>query len=155
MHRTTTLATLLVTVAVSGLTGCVTVQRPPAAGPSAAAPASTPESRADGDPQSQVVQAPAREALERVGPRQRSQSSAPAPRQAAPRSLAPARRAQPDAVPRPPRPQSRRPHQPRIEIPDVSGTVRGNPDLCALGRTYGGWRAGSPESAICEQTYGR
>lgn len=37
----------------------------------------------------------------------------------------------------------------------MSGTVRGNPDLCALGRTYGGWRADSPESAICEQAYGR
>ncbi|MFE2583057.1 hypothetical protein [Streptomyces sp. NPDC059378] len=157
MHRTTTLATLLVTVAVSALTGCVTVQRPPTAGPPAALPASGPAPRADGDSQSQVVQAPAREALELVGPPRRSQP--PTPRQAVPRGPAPARRAQPATVPRPPRPQSRlqspRQHQPRIGIPDGSGTVRGNPDLCALGRTYGGWRADSPESAICEQTYGR
>ncbi|MGW2821331.1 hypothetical protein ACWC24_10040 [Streptomyces sp. NPDC001443] len=155
MHRTTTLATLLATVAVSALTGCVTVQRPPAADPPAAAPASSPVPRAEVDPQSQVVQAPDREALELVGPRQGSQPPTPAPRQAAPRGHAAAGRAQPDTVPRPPRPRSRGPHRPRTEIPEMSGTVRGNPDLCALGRTYGGWRADSPESAICEQAYGR
>jgi hypothetical protein len=30
-----------------------------------------------------------------------------------------------------------------------------NTDVCALGRTYGGWRADSPEATICRQTYGR
>ncbi|MFE2282270.1 hypothetical protein ACFXAE_34575 [Streptomyces sp. NPDC059454] len=30
----------------------------------------------------------------------------------------------------------------------------GGPDVCALGRQYGGWRPGSQEAAICEKTYG-
>ena len=56
-------------------------------------------------------------------------------------------------------------------MPDVSESVRqgvpgnpgngGNPgtggssDVCALGKKYGGWRPDSPESKICDQTYGR
>ncbi|MCF1598830.1 hypothetical protein L0P92_35555, partial [Streptomyces muensis] len=61
-----------------------------------------------------------------------------------------------------------RPDRPRVEIPDVSESVRrgvqgntgsaGNPgqaDVCELGKKYGGWRPDSQESKICEQTYGR
>lgn len=39
----------------------------------------------------------------------------------------------------------------------MSKPVPKNPksaDMCALGRTYGGWRADSPEAVICKQAYG-
>jgi hypothetical protein len=32
---------------------------------------------------------------------------------------------------------------------------KGPKDVCALGRKYGRWQEGSPESVICDQTYGR
>ncbi|MFF1834495.1 hypothetical protein ACFVXE_09875 [Streptomyces sp. NPDC058231] len=39
---------------------------------------------------------------------------------------------------------------PELPASPVTGT-----DLCALGRGYGGWPAGSPESRICENAYAR
>ncbi|GCB51319.1 hypothetical protein [Streptomyces sp. NL15-2K] len=167
MHRTTTTATLLVTVAVSALSGCVTVQRPPASGPTAVPsqpPAPRPDdpSRPDDRAKPQVVQAPAREALEMIGPSRLPRPAAPAPRSAAPSAAAPARKQPPGrshprpAHPDPRRPEARRPPQPRIEVPDVPKTVPGNQqDVCALGKRYGGWRADSPEAMICRQAYGR
>ncbi|MFE9673734.1 hypothetical protein ACFYO5_06390 [Streptomyces sp. NPDC006259] len=158
MQRTTTTATLLVTVAVTALTGCVTVQHPPAPGPPAApAPPSVP--RPDGRAGTQVVQAPAQEALEMVGPRRGRDATAPAPRTApaVPAEQPPSSRSRPQAPahPAPARPERRRPAQPRLDLPGVTKGVRGNTDVCALGRKYGGWRAGSPETVICEGTYGR
>ncbi|MFI9151259.1 hypothetical protein [Streptomyces sp. NPDC053367] len=168
MHRTTTTATLLVTVAVSALTGCVTVQRPPVSGPPAA-PTQPSVPRPDGHAEPQVVQAPAREALELAGRRRpptppRPSTPAthapqvPAPRQApvarppAPRVPHPDR---PRPHPRPDKPRHFRPHPPPVEIPDVAEAVRGNAGVCALGRQFGGWRADSPEARACEQVYGR
>lgn len=157
VHRTTTTATLLVSVAVSALTGCVTVQRPPAARPTSAptAPAPVPVPRPDGEAEPQVVQAPAREALELVGPSRPAGTTAPARRHAAPAAQAPAPRTAPHDHPGSPRPEARRSARPRAAIPDVSEAVRGNTDVCALGRKYGGWRGDSPETTICEQAYGR
>ncbi|MDX2998500.1 hypothetical protein PV460_37245, partial [Streptomyces scabiei] len=69
MHRptTTATATLLVTVAVSALSGCVTTHRPPP--PQASPVPSLPsEPRPDGTGGTAIVQAPAREALELIGP---------------------------------------------------------------------------------------
>ncbi|NGO12134.1 hypothetical protein G5C60_32155, partial [Streptomyces sp. HC44] len=67
VHRTTTTATLLVTVAVSAVSGCVTVQHPPS--PGVPAPPGKPSaSHADVRAEPHIVQAPAREALEHVGP---------------------------------------------------------------------------------------
>ncbi|MER5212092.1 hypothetical protein ABT063_16275 [Streptomyces sp. NPDC002838] len=172
MHRTTTTAALLVTVAVSALSGCVTVQRPPASGP-AAVPSQPPAPRPDDPPRSddraqpQVVQAPAREALEMIGPSRRPQPAATTPRSAAPSAAAPVRKQPPGrshsrpAHPEPRRPEARRPEarrppQPRVEVPDVPKSIPGNQqDVCALGKRYGGWRADSPEAVICRQTYGR
>ncbi|USQ87063.1 hypothetical protein NFX46_27095 [Streptomyces phaeoluteigriseus] len=159
VQRTTTTATLLVTVAVSALAGCVTVQHPPVPGPPAA-PAHPSVPRADGRAGTQVVQAPAQEALEMVGPERGRDSKASAPPR---RTAAPAPGQPPSAHSRPPgpahpgpaRPERRRPAQPFVEIPDVKEEVRGHTDVCTLGKKYGGWRAGSPEAVICEGTYGR
>ncbi|KAB1140488.1 hypothetical protein F7R91_35915 [Streptomyces luteolifulvus] len=162
MHRTTTTATLLVTVAATALCGCVTVHRPAAFGqPSAPSQPTAP--RPDGRAGPQIVQAPAREALELIGPSRRPKATAPGAARPAPVPPAaqerPAPRRHPN--PRPPHPESRRP-QLRAEIPDKTGTresprgtSRQQSDVCALGRKYGGWRPGSPEAVICAQTYGR
>ncbi|MER8223121.1 hypothetical protein ABTZ58_21560 [Streptomyces sp. NPDC094143] len=174
MHRTTTTATLLVTVAVSALAGCTTVRQPSAPGP-AAAPSRPPLPQPDGRTQTQIVQAPAREALQLIeeGPRRPKPATAGSGPSATPPTAPPAvgserqrppsgrheagtRPARPD---RPDRPESprRSPQRPRADLPDVSEPVRQDvrervPDgtgVCALGRRYGGWRADSPEATIC------
>ncbi|MFJ8082707.1 hypothetical protein ACIQ6Y_19030 [Streptomyces sp. NPDC096205] len=167
MHRTTTTATLLVTVAVSALTGCVTVQRPPASGPPVA-PTQPSVPRPDGHTEPQIVQAPAREALELAGrrpstPPRSSTPPTPSPQIPAPRhapaETPPAPRAEhpgrPHPHPHPEKTRHARPHVPPAGIPDVSESVRKNTDVCALGKKYGGWRADSPEARACERAYGR
>ncbi|MDW4906655.1 hypothetical protein RB628_15245 [Streptomyces sp. ADMS] len=166
MHRTTTTATLLVTVAVTALSGCVTIQHPTAPGPPPA-PSQPSAPRPDGRAEPQIVQAPAREALELIGPDRvptRAQRAPQAPgvphRPAAvapppPPAAAPApppRRTKPKQ--RPPKPD-RRHTQPRVEIPDVSRPVRENTDVCALGRKYGGWGKDAPQTVICKDAYKR
>ncbi|QEV38199.1 hypothetical protein CP978_06280 [Streptomyces nodosus] len=165
MHRKTT-ATLLVTMAASALTGCVTVHRPPAPAPPPTAPSAPWAGRPDGSVDPRPVQAPAREALGRV-------PSAPG---LSPSGTAPDRAPRPEhrvippvAPPAPASPRSpqhrhshphRHPHRPRsgqqAQVPPaVSGPLPRNADVCALGRRYGKWRPDSPESAICDGTYGR
>ncbi|MBT2418302.1 hypothetical protein J7F01_07255 [Streptomyces sp. ISL-22] len=166
MHRTTTTATLLVTVAVSALSGCMTVPRPAVPGPPTT-PAQPSAPRSDEPTAPSPVQAPAREALALIGP-----SRTPSPTASAAPSVPPAAppAAHPPAAPRshphsrPDHPEPRRPaagapkRPPRVEIPEVSDSVRAetprNSDVCALGRKYGGWQADSPEAVICRQTYG-
>lgn len=179
VHRTTTTATLLVTVAVSALTGCVTVQRPPVSGPPATAPSRLPgpaDARPDGQAEPQIVQAPAQEALSMIDPSPSAKPGGTAPHGRAPgaagapawpqhRQPAHPRPAHPEHRERPARPEPwhrdvPRHRKPRVEIPDVAGSVpksvpKGPKDVCALGRKYGRWQEGSPESVICDQNYGR
>ncbi|MFF4253500.1 hypothetical protein ACFY1L_20065 [Streptomyces sp. NPDC001663] len=168
MHRTTTTATLLVTAAVTALSGCVTVQRPPVPGPPTAAPSRESVPRPDGSADPRVVQAPAREALEMIEPSGRAQPDTPEPHRSAATAPSPGRPGRPDRPhgphgPHGPHKQSpaHPPHpHPHAKIPEVSqslpkGSVPKNADVCALGRQYGGWRADSPEAVICQQTYGR
>ncbi|MFF7644841.1 hypothetical protein [Streptomyces canus] len=167
-------------MAVSALTGCVTVQRPPASGPpTATAPSQQPgpgDARPDGQAEPQIVQAPAQEALSMIDPspsskpggttsRDRAPGSAGAPAQPQHPHPAHGHPAHPERPARPARPEPWHPdvphhRKPRVEIPDVAKSVpkavpRGPKDVCALGRKYGRWQEGSPESAICDQTYGR
>ncbi|QIY61535.2 hypothetical protein HEP85_07380 [Streptomyces sp. RPA4-2] len=157
MYRTTTTAaTLLVTVAVTALAGCVTVQRPSAPGP-LPAPA-LPSPRPDGTAGERVVQAPAREALELVGP-SREPSPGSSRTTARPHPAPPAQPA-PQAHPHVTPPARRTPGRSRTDLPT---TPPHHPpatkppkaqDVCALGRKYGGWKPGSPEAVICKGTYG-
>ncbi|MFE6549936.1 hypothetical protein ACFVHS_16315 [Streptomyces sp. NPDC057746] len=154
MHRTTTTAALLVTVAVSALTGCVTVQRPPASEPPPS-PTRPSAPRPDGSTDPRVVQAPAREALEMVEP-----SEPPSPFRTAPNRAAPPAPgiAPPAARPHPPAGPQSWPTGPRGPVrlpPTVSGQLPRNADVCALGRRYGGWRPDNPEARICRSAYGR
>ncbi|WP_328559290.1 hypothetical protein [Streptomyces coelicoflavus] len=165
MHRTTTTATLLLTVAVSALTGCTTVRGPAVDGPSGAGARSS-APRPDGPAEPRVVQAPAREALEMIGPSpgpERStgesrRTESPTPRSAPhapPATRAPGQRPARPAAPEP----TRAPATPRPGVPDLPGTsgdgTGGKADVCSLGKQYGGWRPGSPEARICERAYGR
>ncbi|MDG9707242.1 hypothetical protein [Streptomyces sp. DH10] len=171
MHRTTTTATLLVTVAVSALTGCTTVRHAPVPGPPAA-PSRPSAPQPEGRTQTQIVQAPAREALQLIEESRRPEPTAPATRPATPPAASPERMRPPPGIrevrPRPARPERpepapRSPRRPPTDLPDVSDSVRqdvhenipNSTDVCALGRRYGGWRADSPEATICRDTYGR
>nr|WP_223190620.1 hypothetical protein [Streptomyces sp. TRM68416] len=164
VHRTTTTAALLVTVAVSALSGCVTVQRPPVTAPTAP-PSRPPAPETNGRAEPRIVQAPAQEALELIGPPRRPDDKKPVPEQPpAPQADTPAPANRPSVS----HPQPRRPHphpkrqlpdvrppQPHVEVPDIEESVRKNADVCGLGRKYGGWHKDSPEAAICERAYGR
>ncbi|MFG2313101.1 hypothetical protein ACGFS9_31200 [Streptomyces sp. NPDC048566] len=155
MQRTTTAATLLVTVAVTALSGCVTVHRPSAPGPHTA-PSGAAAPDPNGVKEPQIVQAPAREALERTAPSKEPRPVAPAPRRAAP-PPAPAPAASGRPHPRPSRPAPRpEPHRPEPRTPTAPAAPEapGNTDVCALGRTYGGWKADSPQAVICSGAYG-
>jgi hypothetical protein len=157
VHRTTTTATLLVTVAAVSVavSGCTTVQRPPSPGiPSAPTPISEP--RPDGSAEPQVVQAPAREALELIGPSRRPSAPTSTPRRTVPSAPAAAQADTPRHTPAEPprRPEPQRPDQRTVpRLPTHAAPVK--TDVCALGRKYGGWNEDSPEAVICEDTYGR
>ncbi|MFF3897503.1 hypothetical protein ACFYY3_30960 [Streptomyces sp. NPDC001812] len=156
------------TVAVTALAGCVTVQRPPAAGPPAGVPHPT-VPHLDGRARTQVVQAPAREALEMIAPSRPTEPPASPAHRATPAASAPTpapeRTAPPEARDRrtaPARPATGRTPPPKRPAPHASGAsekvrrdMREQADVCALGRKYGRWQADSPQSAICEQAYGR
>lgn len=163
MHRPTTTATLLVTVAVSALTGCVTTQNPPALPP---VPSQPSEPRPDGTTETQIVQAPAREALELIGPPRRptpSASVAPEPPTSRPTAVPPTPTAPPPRAERPAPPKQHKPPktQPRVELPRVPHGSKGIPTeppksehVCALGHKYGGWGKDTPQAVICKDVYG-
>ncbi|MER6715151.1 hypothetical protein [Streptomyces sp. NPDC000877] len=174
VHRTTTTATLLVTVAVSALTGCVTVQHPPVPGPPTG-PSRPSAPQTAGQAATQIVQAPAQEALQLIEESRRPEPTPSESRVSTPAAASP-ERGRPAAGPRADRPRPARPERPdrpepaprgpqrpRPGLPDVPESVRqdvhqnvpGGTDVCALGRRYGGWRADSPEATICQDTYGR
>ncbi|MFF4054231.1 hypothetical protein ACFYZ8_19305 [Streptomyces sp. NPDC001668] len=147
---------------------------PPTTAPSR--PPGPGDTRPDGQAEPQIVQAPAQEALSMIDPSPSSKPGGTAPRDRASGTAAvperpgdqhPAhpRPARPERLARPAHPEPRHPdvphhRQPRVEIPDVAKSVpkavpKGPKDVCALGRKYGRWQEGSPESVICDQTYGR
>ncbi|MEU1469092.1 hypothetical protein ABZ434_12845 [Streptomyces sp. NPDC005761] len=147
MHRTRTTVKLLVGVAVTALSGCVSVQ------PDPSAPTRPPSSRPAQDLAPQIVRPPVRDTLEALPD---PKPSPPASRRAAPAPPAARRDGPPPPQqhrPRPARPQPRR-AAPPAPAPALPAPVTGA-DVCALGRGYGHWPAGSPQSRICDDTYGR
>ncbi|MYX12415.1 hypothetical protein GTY67_03085 [Streptomyces sp. SID8374] len=158
MQRTRFTTKLLVGVAVTAVSGCVSVD--PQAGPRQLPAAES--SRPAQDVFPQVVQPPGREALEII--------VEPSPSPGRPASPAPpppseARRAGPPPAPKPSEraaPPQRRtpPRQVPVVPPGVLPALPqarggGLHDVCALGRGYGRWPAGSREARICDQAYGR
>ncbi|MFJ9112829.1 hypothetical protein [Streptomyces sp. NPDC102283] len=156
MQRTRITAGLLVGLAVTAVSGCVSVE--PRALPSPQPGTTGPVQ----DVAPQIVQPPAREALEAVPDPSPSAALPPSPAPSAAGSPAkaprsgPAGASRPRERPDPPEPPPRRaPGIPSVPVPALPRASGGGPDVCALGRGYGGWPAGSPESRICSQTYGR
>ncbi|MFE2935022.1 hypothetical protein [Streptomyces sp. NPDC059278] len=155
MQRTRITVNLLMGVAVTALSGCVSVQPQPDV---------PPRPRASGPAQDlapQIVLPPVHDSLG-VVPTPTPSASASTSRRA--------HAAPPDTgrtVPRAPR-QQWRPAAPRprphgappvppaaaVPAPALPAPVPGS-DVCALGRGYGRWPAGSPQSRICDDTYGR
>ncbi|MFI0986873.1 hypothetical protein [Streptomyces exfoliatus] len=165
MHGTRTTAKILVGAAVAALAGCVSVDTPPTA--PAPAPAPVAETVRPGqDVAPQIVEGPAREALE---------AALPAPPPSAEPRTTPSSEVRRRAV-TPPRPETRRPEAvpqqrerprpaPRRELPEMPELPRptGVPtkvpvsraDVCELGERYGGWAPGSEPSRICRGASGR
>ncbi|MFJ3710092.1 hypothetical protein [Streptomyces sp. NPDC090053] len=145
MHRTRITTMALLGAAVSAVSGCVSVPAGPTPQPS---PPAARHTRQDVTPQ--IVQGPAVETLESVPPAPSpSHRSGPPAKRYAP---APAGRA-PAPLPPPrirhtagPAPKS----PPKRAAPAPGHAV----DVCALGRSYGGWPSDSPQARICRQTYG-
>ncbi|MET9926190.1 MULTISPECIES: hypothetical protein [unclassified Streptomyces] len=161
MQRTRFTTKLLVGVAVTAVSGCVTVA--PQVDPHRPVKAERGGPAQDVFPQ--VVQPPGREALEAIAEPSPSPGrlASPAPPSAAPPQNR--RAAEPAPAPRsperttpPPRrtPPQQLPGVPRGVLPALPQARGVGPhDVCALGRGYGGWPAGSREARICEDTYGR
>ncbi|GAA3368849.1 hypothetical protein GCM10020367_08860 [Streptomyces sannanensis] len=148
MHRTRTTTALLAILAVSAVSGCVTVQARPSP---ASLPARTGVSRGVAP---QIVQSPVREALEAAlppAPASRQEPSAPP---AARDQAADAPAADPARRPRHTSPEGTDPALPVPSTGIVPAPVVGTGDVCALGQGFGGWRPDSPEARICRQTYG-
>ncbi|MEU1349230.1 hypothetical protein ACFYPA_22345 [Streptomyces sp. NPDC005775] len=142
MHRTRTTAKLLAGVAVTALSGCVSVQ------PQPSPPAPPESSRPAQHLAPQIVRPPVRDTLEALPDPKPSPSATPAARRDGPRPPQQQRSGQS-------RPQPRRAGPPAsVPVPAVPAPVTGA-DVCALGRGYGHWPAGSPQSRICDDTYGR
>lgn len=153
VHRTGITATLLAGIAVTAVSGCVSVEPPR----KTVAPRPG-TSRPVQDVAPQIVQPPVLDSLEALPD---PAASASAGRAGAPSSAR-------DDAPRTPRRRERadapRPQAPRLPprfpggagpvAPGASVPVTGK-DVCALGRGYGRWPAGSPQSRICDATYGR
>ncbi|MFE2502454.1 hypothetical protein [Streptomyces rubiginosohelvolus] len=158
MQRTRITAKLLVGLAVTAVSGCVSVApgsvSSPPPGPGATGPAQ--------DVAPQIVQPPAREGLEVVPDPTRPAARPSSPAPPAADSPAETRRAGPGGAARPPeradppqrRAPDRAPRVPSVAVPALP-RVPGGADVCALGRGYGGWPAGSPQARICSEAYGR
>ncbi|MFF2522761.1 hypothetical protein [Streptomyces liangshanensis] len=139
-------------MAVTTVSGCVAVD--PGTAPVPRPETRTPVARPEVEPQ--IVQAPAREALDAVLPVP-ERKSAPA----TPPDTGRTGRAQPDtrsvhrseAPPAKPKPKPReQPVERRRTLP--TGTPHLIRDVCALGETYGSWSEDSPQARICRDAYG-
>ncbi|MFI8291286.1 hypothetical protein ACIGBL_19340 [Streptomyces sp. NPDC085614] len=152
MHGTRTTVKILVGVAVAALSGCVSVEARPVA---PAPPGDVGRPTQDAAPQ--IVEGPAREALEAALPAPPPARPAPGPAQEGrehPRNAGgPAAhpgRGRASAAPE----QHRHRDRPAVEHP-LPKPPRHGGDVCDLGERYGGWRPDSDQAKICRGTYRR
>ncbi|MFV5997197.1 hypothetical protein ACNPQM_33605 [Streptomyces sp. NPDC056231] len=148
MQRTSITVKLLVGVAVTAVTGCVSVEPRPGIAPRSET------SRPIQDLAPQVVGPPVRDTLEAI----------PDPKPSPKASGRPAkvRSDTQNTAPRAPQqrehvgvPRARHAPPTNARVPNPPAVPATGTSVCALGRAYGGWSAGSPEARICEDTYGR
>lgn len=169
---TTSVLLVSTSVAVLALSGCMGVERAGGRGAVSAGPATPP--RAPSSRLPRAVQDPARDALERGGPADLPSRTAPPRTKATPSdrpsttspsptegAAARERDEHRGRLAPPPRRHDSRPQGPDRdgeETPhrsDAPPGIRAEVDLCALGRTHGGWEPDSPQAAICRAAYGR
>ncbi|WP_406379835.1 hypothetical protein [Streptomyces sp. NBC_01618] len=147
MQRTRITVKLLVCVAVTTLSGCVSVTPQPDVPPR---PRNSSPAR---DLAPQIARPPVHDSLEAVPvPAPSAAASTPAgapPDTGRAAARTPRQRNSPGAA----RPRHAPPAV-TAPVPALPAPVAGT-DVCALGRGYGHWPAGSPQSRICENTYGR
>ncbi|MEU5822949.1 hypothetical protein [Streptomyces sp. NPDC047803] len=143
---------LLACLAVAALSGCVSVQPQPAAPPRPGA------GRPAHDVAPQTAGPPVHDVLE-AAPRAKRSPSAPPSAARRPATVPPAARPgepsrprqRPERAPAAPLPRRIAPAVPAPVLPAPGGAT----GVCALGRGYGHWPAGSAQSRICDHTYGR
>ncbi|MFD3486594.1 hypothetical protein [Streptomyces sp. NPDC058665] len=143
-RRKRTTAVLLLGVAVGGISACVAVE-PEAGTGSGAGGGAVRDASPQGTAEPRIARPSAREALEAATPLARTPS--------------PKRGAASESVQQPPEPPHRRAPDQRPAAPSAApAPPTALPDaaaqLCALGERYGGWAPDSPESRICDRTYG-
>lgn len=147
VQRTRIAVQLLVGVAVTAVSGCVSVEPQPGLAPRPQT------SRPVQDLAPQIVRPPVRDTLEAL-PDPKPSEAASGPAVGAPsetRRSAPQQGQHPGVIGR------WRAHAPRAvpaPVPALPSSPATGSDVCALGRGYGDWPAGSPQSRICEDTYG-
>ncbi|MFI0980296.1 hypothetical protein ACH4SP_25230 [Streptomyces sp. NPDC021093] len=174
---TRTAATLLVGVAVSAVTGCVSTPSGPAGTPATHQQSPAPQHPplphliGNGGQPEQLIEAPVHEVLEAAmppsqraptprtgpgtGPTGAKEAAEAPPVQSPPRSERPARRdAAPQPEPEPESPRHRGPHRKKAPLPALPKVPASAADVCALGKGYGGWSPKSPQARICRETYG-
>ncbi|MFJ7627453.1 hypothetical protein ACIQZN_13250 [Streptomyces sp. NPDC097595] len=144
---------LLVCLTVAALSGCVSVQPHPAAPPrpGVSRPAHDLAPQTAGPPVHDTLEAVPKAKPSRAAPPSAAHTTSPgrpAARPGAPRLPLPRR-----PVPAPDLPLPRRiaPPGPAPVLPAPGG----GSGVCDLGRGYGHWPAGSPQSRICDRAYGR
>lgn len=129
------------------MTGCVSVEARPAPAPTA-----PPAGRPDQVVEPQIVQGPARDALEAALPkRPRAATSPPVHHREKSVTPAPPRQAPP------PPPHSRPPKAPAVprpKLPPLPEVPLDRGAVCDLGQSYGGWGADSREARMCREAYG-
>ncbi|MEU5986189.1 hypothetical protein [Streptomyces sp. NPDC047434] len=152
MHGTRTTVKILVGVAVAALSGCVSVE----AGPVDPAPPGD-VGRPTRDAAPQIVEGPAREALEAAlpapPPDRPAPSAPPEGREQRRNAGGPAAhpgRGHASAVPE----QHGRRDRTAVDHP-LPKPPRHRGDVCDLGERYGGWRPDSDQAKICRGTYRR
>ncbi|MFF5938204.1 hypothetical protein [Streptomyces sp. NPDC012508] len=151
MHATRTTATFLAGAAIAALSGCVSVDPPPAA-PPPPLEVSSPSPHVDVAPQ--IVEGPAREALE---------AALPAPPPPSPRAAPRKPRQQGGTTVRngtgTPQRQSGAPREQKRTAPPrppgLPEPPRSRADVCRLGAQYGGWHPESVQATICKDAYAR
>ncbi|WMX48108.1 hypothetical protein [Streptomyces roseicoloratus] len=156
MHKTRTTVTLLAGVAMAALSGCMAVEPPsPSPVPAPGGPAAVPAAPARQDVAPQIVQGPAREALEAAmpdPPESEARSSVERRRNEDGQARARPRRAEPSRSSAAPKKQ--KPRHPVAEPPGVPRMPRDRAEVCALGQAYGGWSADSPQAKLCRGHHG-
>ncbi|MEV8629765.1 hypothetical protein [Streptomyces sp. NPDC051079] len=162
MHGTRTTVRILAGVAMAALSGCVAVEAPPAAPAPAPSPA---DQRPGQDVAPQIVQGPAREALEAAMPDPTPEPRASVARQRGTDDGRDGRGTDPGGTSGSARQHAKRPHpstapgqrhrHPDIDLPGLLDPPRSAAEVCELGSRYGGWSPDSEQARICRGTYGR